>query len=105
MNQRRRRTRGQEAQSCACSRGENPAESRRAKIDIEANAIESDGRSNASAFECKRPMNIKTGILFVVFCVALASIIVGQRVQIRSVSFEAAQLNRELNDLQERQRV
>lgn len=50
-------------------------------------------------------MNIKTGILFVVFCVALASIIVGQRVQIRSVSFEAAQLNRELNDLQERQRV
>jgi hypothetical protein len=50
-------------------------------------------------------MNTKTGILFVIFCVALASIVVGQRVQIRSVSFEAAQLHRELGELQERQRV
>lgn len=50
-------------------------------------------------------MNTKTGILFVIFCVALASVLVGQRVQIRSVGFETAQLSRELEELQERQRV
>jgi hypothetical protein len=50
-------------------------------------------------------MNVKTGIIFLIFCVALAAVIVGQRLKIRSVGFEAAQLNRELRDLDERKRV
>ena len=50
-------------------------------------------------------MNLKTGILFLVFCVALAGVIVGQRLNIRSVGFEAAQLDRELRVLQEQERV
>ena len=35
-------------------------------------------------------MNLKTGILIVIFCVSLGGVIVGQRLQIRSVGFEAA---------------
>lgn len=50
-------------------------------------------------------MNLKTGILFLVFCVALAGVIVGQRLKIRSVGFEAAQLDRELRTLEEKERV
>ena len=50
-------------------------------------------------------MNLKTGILFVVFCVALGAVLVGQRLKIRSVGFEAAQQDRELRVLQEQQRV
>ena len=50
-------------------------------------------------------MNLKTGILFLVFCVALAGVIVGQRLNIRSVGCEAAQLDRELRVLQEQERV
>lgn len=50
-------------------------------------------------------MNLKTGILFVVFCVALGGVIVGQRLQIRSVGFDAAQDDRELRTLQEDRRV
>lgn len=50
-------------------------------------------------------MNVKTGIIFLVFCVALAGVIVGQRLKIRSVGFEAAQHDRELRDLDERRRV
>lgn len=50
-------------------------------------------------------MNLKTGILFLVFCVALAGVIVGQRLKIRSVGFETAQLDRELRTLEEQERV
>lgn len=50
-------------------------------------------------------MNLKTGILFLVFCVALGGVIVGQRLKVRSVGFEAASLQRELNLLAEEQRV
>ncbi|MCA8915874.1 MAG: hypothetical protein KDB90_10725 [Planctomycetes bacterium] len=50
-------------------------------------------------------MNVKTGIIFLIFCVSLAAVIVGQRLQIRSVGFESAQLDRELRDLNERKRV
>jgi hypothetical protein len=50
-------------------------------------------------------MNLKTGILFLVFCVALGGVIVGQRLKIRSTGFEAAQLDRELRVLQEKERV
>jgi len=50
-------------------------------------------------------MNLKTGILIVVICVALGSILVGQRLQIRSLGFEAGQLDLELRDLQEQRRV
>ncbi|MCA8918387.1 MAG: hypothetical protein KDB32_04870 [Planctomycetes bacterium] len=50
-------------------------------------------------------MNLKTGILFVVFCVALGGVVVGQRLQIRSVGFEAAQLDRESRVLDEDRRV
>lgn len=50
-------------------------------------------------------MNLKVGIIFIVFLVALGAVIVGQRVQTRSVGFEAAQLNRELRDLEEQNRV
>ena len=50
-------------------------------------------------------MNLKTGILFLIFCVALGGVIVGQRLEIRSVGFDAAQLDRELRTLQEKERV
>ncbi|MCA8911738.1 MAG: hypothetical protein KDB82_08535 [Planctomycetes bacterium] len=50
-------------------------------------------------------MNLKTGILFVIFCVSLGGVIVGQRLQIRSVGFEAAQYDRELRDIHEQKRV
>jgi hypothetical protein len=50
-------------------------------------------------------MNVKTGIIFVIFCVSLGAVIVGQRLQIRSVGFETAQHDRELMDLRERRRV
>ncbi len=50
-------------------------------------------------------MNLKVGIILIVFLVSLGAVIVGQRVQIRSVGFETAQLNRELRDLQEANRV
>jgi hypothetical protein len=50
-------------------------------------------------------MNVKTGILFLVFCVSLGGVIVGQRLQIRSVGFEAAQYDRQLRDLHEQRRV
>ena len=50
-------------------------------------------------------MNLKTGILFLIFCVALAGVIVGQRLKIRSVGFEAAQIDRELRDVNEKRRV
>jgi hypothetical protein len=50
-------------------------------------------------------VNLKTGIIFLIFCVALAAVIVGQRLQIRSVGFDAAQHDRELRELEERQRV
>jgi hypothetical protein len=53
----------------------------------------------------ERSVNLKTGIIFLIFCVALAAVIVGQRLQIRSVGFEAAQLDREQRLLEERQRV
>jgi hypothetical protein len=50
-------------------------------------------------------MNLKTGILIVLVCVALGAIIVGQRLQIRSIGFEAGQLDVELRELQEKHRV
>lgn len=50
-------------------------------------------------------MNLKTGVIFLIFCVALAGVIVGQRLQIRSVGFEAARLDREIRQLEERKRV
>jgi hypothetical protein len=50
-------------------------------------------------------VNLKTGIIAILFCVALAAVIVGQRVQTRSVGFEAAQHSRELRELQEQYRV
>ncbi len=50
-------------------------------------------------------MNLKTGIIAILFCVGLAAVVVGQRVQVRSVGFEAAQYSRELRDLQEQHRV
>ena len=50
-------------------------------------------------------MNLKTGIIFLIFCVALAAVIVGQRLQIRSVGFDAAQFDREQRVLEEQQRV
>jgi hypothetical protein len=50
-------------------------------------------------------MNLKTGIIAILFCVGLAAVVVGQRVQIRSVGFEAAQYNHELHELEEEHRV
>lgn len=50
-------------------------------------------------------MNTKTGIIFVIFCVSLGAVIVGQRLQIRSVGFETAEIDRELSDLREQERV
>lgn len=50
-------------------------------------------------------MNLKTGILFLIFCVGLGGVIVGQRLQIRSVGFDAATLQREANLLAEEQRM
>jgi hypothetical protein len=50
-------------------------------------------------------MNLKTGILSILFCVALAAVIVGQRVQVRGVGFAAAQVDHELRALQEQHRV
>ena len=41
-------------------------------------------------------MNLKTGILLIVFAVALGGVIVGQRLQIRSVAFEAGQVEKEV---------
>lgn len=51
------------------------------------------------------PLNLKVGIILIVFLVALGAVIVGQRVQVRSVGFEAAQLNREMRELEEQNRV
>jgi len=50
-------------------------------------------------------MNLKTGILLIVFCVALGGVIVGQRLKIRSVAFESGQLEREVRQSKERNRV
>lgn len=50
-------------------------------------------------------MNVKTGIIAVIFCVGLGVIIAGQQLQIRTVSFEAGKLNRESKALAEQNRV
>jgi hypothetical protein len=50
-------------------------------------------------------MNLKTGVLLILFGVALASIVVGQRLQIRSVNYESGQMTRELSDIKEQNRV
>lgn len=50
-------------------------------------------------------MNLKTGILLILFCVALGAIIVGQRLQIRSVAFQAGEVERDLRKTEEQNRV
>lgn len=50
-------------------------------------------------------MNLKTGVILILFSVALASIVVGQRLMIRSVSFDSGKMTRELADLKEQNRV
>jgi hypothetical protein len=50
-------------------------------------------------------MNLKTGIILIMFCVALGGVIVGQRLQIRSVAFEVGALENELRGVQETNRV
>ena len=49
-------------------------------------------------------MNLKTGVLLILFGVALASVVVGQRLMIRSVSFDSGQMTRELSDIKEQNR-
>lgn len=50
-------------------------------------------------------MNLKTGILLILFCVLLGGVIVGQRLQIRSVAFEAGQAERELRQTEKQNLV
>jgi len=50
-------------------------------------------------------MNLKTGILLILFCVLLGGIVVGQRLQIRSVAFEAGQDERELRAVEKQNLV
>jgi hypothetical protein len=50
-------------------------------------------------------MNLKTGILLIIFCVALGAVIVGQRLQIRSVAFEAGAMEKELQLVREKNLV
>lgn len=50
-------------------------------------------------------MNLKTGILLILFCVLLGGIVVGQRLQIRSVAFDAGQHERELRETEKRNLV
>ncbi|MCF6228917.1 MAG: hypothetical protein L3J82_09730 [Planctomycetes bacterium] len=50
-------------------------------------------------------MNLKTGVILILFGVSLASIVVGQRLMIRSVSFDSGQMTRELSDIKEQNRV
>lgn len=50
-------------------------------------------------------MNLKTGILLIMFCVALGGVIVGQRLQIRSVAFEVGATESELRLVSETNRV
>lgn len=50
-------------------------------------------------------MNLKTGILLILFCVALGGVIVGQRLQVRSVAFEAGQFERELREVEKQNLV
>lgn len=50
-------------------------------------------------------MNLKTGVILILFGVALASVVVGQRLMIRSVSFDSGQMTRELSDIKEQNRV
>jgi hypothetical protein len=50
-------------------------------------------------------VNLKTGIMLILFCVALGGVIVGQRLQIRSVAFDAGALEKDLGVQREQQRV
>lgn len=50
-------------------------------------------------------MNLKTGILLILFGVLLAAVVVGQRLQTRSVAFEAGQAERELRAVEKQNLV
>jgi hypothetical protein len=50
-------------------------------------------------------MNLKTGIILIMFCVALGGVIVGQRQQIRSVPIEDGAMEHEIRGVQETNRV
>jgi hypothetical protein len=50
-------------------------------------------------------MNLKTGILLILFGVLLGGVVVGQRLQIRSVAFEAGQVEREVRAAQKQNLV
>ncbi|MBX3473619.1 MAG: hypothetical protein KF754_04490 [Planctomycetes bacterium] len=50
-------------------------------------------------------MNLKTGILLILFGVLLAAVVVGQRLQTRSVAFEAGAAERELRLVQKQNLV
>lgn len=50
-------------------------------------------------------MNLQTGVIVILFCVALGAVVVGQRLQVRSVGFDAGKLDKELRILEEERRV